>query len=308
MAQNELGESIDIHVGGEDLKMVHHQNEIAQSETFHGKGPFSRYWLHNGFVNVESEEAVDNLGDEKGKSDDEEQGIKVEKMSKSLDNFFTIREVLTRYSSEALRLFLLSAQYRAPLTYGLRHLEEAERRVQYLYQTMQRVDEYLARHETREGDGLGKVWSREGTVFKPWDDFEEAMDNDFNTPQGLAAIFEMLKVANLLVDAKEKEAIGLKLKPADRSRLLGEWQKYFANMVAIFGVGEKDPTAFLLEQRTLRCKVLEIEPAEIEKKIQERVAARANKDFETADWIRGELHALGVEVRDTADGVDWAVV
>lgn len=323
MSESHLGPTFDIHGGGKDLVFPHHTNEVAQSECCHDGEIYARYWMHNGFVDFAGE-----------------------KMSKSLGNFFTIREVTRLYHPEALRFFLLTAQYRSPLNFDvesrcpycdgvlspdeqsrLKHdacgheldrdalrgrvrfpgLEEAERRVKYLYETLRRVQRYLATNEAREGDGLQAVFSKAEAPFVPWSDFEKAMDEDFSTPAALAAFVELLKVANLMVDAKEKEMIGRKLKPADRARLLTEWQGHVSDIGRILGLGLREPEVVLEEQRSRRLSLLGIDRAEVESLLEARKTARAQKDFAAADAARDELTRLGIVVRDLADGVEWSV-
>lgn len=307
MSKKHLGETFDIHGGGKDLIFPHHSNEIAQSECAHDGAKYVKVWMHNGFVNVEAtedsgEEHVEEITDAEGNV------VRVQKMSKSLDNFFSIREVLERFSPEALRWFLLTTHYRAPLSFGPRHLEEAERRVQYLYETTEKVAAYLQDFEPRAGDSLAQTFSTEEKPFKPLVEFEEAMNDDFSTPRALAAFYEMLKVANALVAAREKELIGRKLKAADRARLLREWQETFQKMTCILGVGEADAASYLKNQRDLRCKVLGLDVQAIERLVEERFQARQSKDFERSDALRDQLLELRVEVRDLPSGSTWNLV
>ena len=164
MSKKHLGKTFDIHGGGKDLIFPHHTNEIAQSEAAHDGHKYVNYWMHNGFVNVEADsdensEHVEEMVDADGNT------VRVQKMGKSLGNFFTIRDVLKRFTPEALRWFLLTTHYRAPLAFGPRHLEEAERRVQYLYETIQKVDTYISDFEARDGDNFGAVFGKEGKPF-----------------------------------------------------------------------------------------------------------------------------------------------
>ncbi|MBL90997.1 MAG: cysteine--tRNA ligase [Myxococcales bacterium] len=304
MSKKHLGKTFDIHGGGKDLIFPHHTNEIAQSECAHGGEKYVNYWMHNGFVNVE---ATEEGGDEHVEEIVDEDGnvVRVQKMSKSLDNFFSIREVLERFSPEALRWFLLTTHYRAPLAFGPRHLEEAERRVQYLYETLEKVAEYVKEFEPRDGDDLETIFSTDDKKFVPLIDFETAMDDDFSTPRALASFYEMLKVANALVSAREKEIIGRKLKAADRARLLTEWQGTIEKMTCILGVGEADAATYLQRQRDLRCRVLGLDAAAIEALVQERFLARQAKDFDRSDALRQQLTEMKVEVRDTPAGSTW---
>lgn len=307
MSKKHLGETFDIHGGGKDLIFPHHSNEIAQSEAAHGGSKYVNYWLHNGFVNVEAEsdedaEHVEEITDEDGNT------VRVQKMSKSLDNFFTIRDVLKRFTPEALRWFLLTTHYRAPLAFGPRHLEEAERRVQYLYETIQKAAAYCAENEARDGDGFAATFKKANQPFTPFVDFSQAMDDDFSTPRALATFYEMLKIANALVSAREKELIGRKLKPADRSRLLAEWANILGDMTAILGVGESDAAEYLRAQREQRCGLLGLDTNEVDRLIQERFMARQEKDFERSDVIRAQLTEMGIEVRDSPQGSTWNLI
>ena len=308
MSEKHLGVTFDIHGGGKDLLFPHHTNEIAQSECRHDGAVMARIWMHNGFVNVEaqdtsgvSEDLVEEIVDEHG------QRVKVVKMSKSLGNFFTIREVLARYTPEALRTLLLSTHYRGPIAFSERLVEEAERRAQRLHETRRRVRRYLDKNTPEDGPGLETVFSRPGEPFRPLADFVEAMEDDFNTPKAFAAQNELLKVANLLVDGREKELIGQKLKPAQRARLLGEWTRAMEQLGAVLGVGAADPDAFLLQQRTLRLQTRGVDPAEVERLLGERAAAKGAKDYARADQARDALLKLGIEVRDTPEGVEWNI-
>lgn len=324
MSERHLGETFDIHGGGKDLVFPHHTNEVAQSECRHDGKIFARYWMHNGFVDFAGE-----------------------KMSKSLGNFFTIREVTRLYHPEALRAFLLSAHYRSPLGFDvearcpacgevlsadeqarLHHdacghsldrealrqrvrfpgLEEAEGRVQYTYETLRRCDRYLAQHEASEGPGLQETFTRGGETFAPWADFAAAMDDDFATPTAMAAWYAMLKVANVIVDGREKELCGRKLKPADRARLLREWRERLASLASVLGLGMKDPDVVLEDLRERRLRLRGIDRAAVESLIEARQNARAARDYQAADEARDALVALGIEVRDSPAGVDWSVL
>jgi cysteinyl-tRNA synthetase len=309
MSRKHLGITFDIHGGGKDLIFPHHTNEIAQSECRH-HAPMAKTWLHNGFVNVVAEgtdgavdaELTEEITDADGNV------VKVVKMSKSLGNFFTIREVFARYTPEALRWLLQSTHYRGPIAFSARLVEEAERRVQYLYETRRRIDEAIAATPP-EGDAtLSATFSRPDAPFEPAAAFAAGLDDDFNTPAAMAALQEVLKVANLLVAGREKELCGSKLKPPARSRLLQQCAGLLDDMGATLGLGQQEPRAFLLQQRALRLATRGIDEAAVERLVADRAAARAAKDWPAADAARDALTALGVEVRDTRDGVEWAVV
>lgn len=323
MSSRYLGATFDIHGGGRDLIFPHHTNEIAQSEARSGC-EYVRTWMHNGFVDFDGE-----------------------KMSKSLGNFFTIREVTERNHPEALRYFLLTATYRSPINFdvevtcpscgasmskaaqealkcescgaeatqqALRDrvtfpcLEEAERNVQYIYETRRDVDRYLEQNAAADaGDDLETTFSASGQQFAPWRDFGAYLDDDFCTSGALACVYEMTKVANLLIRGQEKEVLGRKLKPPMRAKLLTEWKERLTPMTDILGIGDRDPAPFLLEHRALRAAQKGIDPAEVEDLIRQRVAARADKDFAKADEVRERLTALGVEVRDGTASTEWSV-
>ncbi len=255
-----LGAHFDIHGGGQDLQFPHHENEIAQSEGAHG-GIFVNYWMHNGFVRVDDE-----------------------KMSKSLGNFFTIREVLRQYDAEVVRFFILRAHYRSPLNYSDQHLDDAKGALTRLYTALKNVPPQA--------------------VTLDWNDayagrFRAAMDDDFNTPEAVAVLFELAAEANR---SKSDSTSGL-------LRALGR----------ILGLLEHDPTEFL-QGRTMKIAAApgaaamqgDTAHARVESgehKIQELIEARATakkaKNYAEADRIRAELLAGGVVLEDTSQGTTW---
>lgn len=284
MAMHYLGQTIDLHGGGKDLVFPHHENERAQSEGATGV-PFVRCWMHNGFVNIDQE-----------------------KMSKSLGNFFTIRDVIERYEPEALRHFLLTTHYRSPLNFNDAMLEEAERRVAYVYETLARLDGYLAEiSPAAEGADLAELFGTAEQPFMPLRQFEAAMDDDFNTPKALSVLAEMLRIANALMDGKEQELIGRKLKPPMRARLLAEWLQINGALQDVLGLGLKPPVSFLRRLRERRCRRRDIEPEWVEEQVAARARAKAEKDFEIADRIRGQLAEKGVVLRDGREGTTWQI-
>ena len=285
MAEKHLGDTIDLHGGGRDLIFPHHTNEIAQSEARHGGETFAKVWLHNGFVDIDGR-----------------------KMSKSDGNFFTIREVFKQFTPESLRVLLLSTHYRSPIAYAPDLLEEAERRAQYLYETKRRVETYLAAHKPEAGPGLQETFGQHDAPFDPWHEFQDGLDDDFCTPRAVAALYELLKIANLLVAGQEKQLIGTKLRAADRARLLVEQKTTVEQMCKFLGIGTEEPRAFLERQRALRLKAKGIPLVTVETLIADRAAGRAAKDYAVADKARAALTELGIEVRDSTDGVEWSVI
>ena len=253
MSKKYLGEEIDIHAGGEDLIFPHHENEIAQSECCNGK-IFARYWMHNGFLNIDNR-----------------------KMSKSLGNFRTVRQIGEQYDLQVLRFFMLNAHYRSPLNFSADLMEAAKNSLSCILEAAgklsDRKDNGAAENITEEELALLK--EAEGFVTK----FEAAMDDDFNTADALAAIFELVKFANTNVDENSsKEFAG------------GLYEELFKL---------SDVLGLKIEKKE------EILDKEIENLIQERQAARKAKDFKRADEIRDEPLKKGIILKDTREGVKW---
>lgn len=251
MSKKYLGEQIDIHGGGEDLIFPHHENEIAQSEAASGK-EFSRYWMHNAFLNIDGT-----------------------KMSKSLGNFFTVREVSEKYDLQVLRFFMLSAHYRSPLNFSADLMQAAKNGLDRIVTAVQRVDEMLEKAPEGACSDTAK-----GSVDALVEKFETAMDDDFNTADGIAALFELVKLANtVLTEESTKDTVA-----------------YFAEkmqvMCDVFGI--------ITEKKE------EILDADIEALIAERQAARKAKNFARADEIRNQLAEMGILLKDTREGVKWS--
>ena len=253
MSKKYLGEEIDIHAGGEDLIFPHHENEIAQSECCNGK-IFARYWMHNGFLNIDNR-----------------------KMSKSLGNFRTVRQIGEQYDLQVLRFFMLNAHYRSPLNFSADLMEAAKNSLERILEAVgklsDRKDNGAAENITEEELALLK--EAEGFVTK----FEAAMDDDFNTADALAAIFELVKFANTNVDEN-----------SSREFAGGLYEELFKL---------SDVLGLKIEKKE------EILDKEIEDLIQERQAARKAKDFKRADEIRDELLKKGIILKDTREGVKW---
>ncbi len=251
MGSDLLGKHFDIHGGGQDLQFPHHENEIAQSEGAHDC-KFVNYWLHNGFVRVDDE-----------------------KMSKSLGNFFTIREVLSKYDAEVVRFFILRAHYRSPLNYSDQHLDDAKAALTRLYTALRGVDA--------------------PAVTLNWNDphaarFQVAMDDDFNTPEALAVLFDLAAEANRMRTAGSEVA----------GPLLGQLKA----LAGLLGLLQRNPEQYM-QSGTAGNVAAEYDAERIEGLLNERLAARKEKDFKRSDAIRNELKAAGVILEDGPQGTLW---
>ncbi len=252
MSKHFLGEEIDIHAGGEDLVFPHHENEIAQSEAANGKC-FARYWMHNAFLNIDNR-----------------------KMSKSLGNFFTVREISEKYDLQVLRFFMLSAHYRSPLNFSAELMEASKHGLDRILTAADRLRELA---KTAEGSLTGNERAAVEQIEDFQKKFDEAMDDDFNTADAIAVIFELVKYVNTNVN--EQSSGELVNTAAEKLRLL-------CDVMGIVVDQQKEPL-----------------DAEIEQLIEERQSARAAKDFARADAIRDDLLARGIELMDTREGVKW---
>lgn len=272
MSMKNLGETFDIHGGGADLIFPHHENEIAQSEAYTGK-PFARYWIHNGFITIDKE-----------------------KMSKSLGNFFTIREVLNKYDPEVLRFFLLSTHYRSPVEFSGDSLREAVNSLERFYNTMDRVQEFLESSKAH-GEDKGDYSEFEGALQRFKEGFQDAMDDDFNTALAIAHIFEVVRELNRFIDKAPHGAKAVELVEKALKEL-----KERGDVLNLF---QKTPRQWYLAMARMRG--IEITEEYINERIRLRAEARRAKDFKTADAIRKELEEKGIILEDKRDRTEWKV-
>ena len=263
MSRRFLGETFDIHGGGKDLIFPHHENEIAQSEAASGK-PFARFWMHNGFVNINNE-----------------------KMSKSLNNFLMIKDILKSYHPETVRLFLLSSHYRSPIDFSDQNLKESEKALDKIYALVQRIDETSDIELAAADENGGEHWRA----------FCDAMDDDFNTAKGVGLLFNLVKEANRLLDADGGTQAD------DVGGLLSDLKR----MGDVLGILQQ-PWQTFFETRTQSQRAqMTIDTDTIERLIADRAAARKAKNWKRADEIRDELQAAGIVLEDKADGTVWKV-
>ncbi len=275
MSRKYLGDSFDIHGGGKDLIFPHHENEIAQSEGATGV-PFAEAWIHHGFVT-----------------------IKDEKMSKSLGNFLTIREVLEDYDPEVLRLLVFSTHYRNPLDYSTDAMKDAESGLDRLYACLADLDQLPEPAETDvEPVASAKEFKKIESLGHR---FQTAMDNDFNTAQGLGHLFDAVKTLNRIRQ-------NLAEPPARQDlHLLQTGRRQLVELGSIMGLLSRDPLTYSKEKQAKSFSELRIDPASIENLIQQRLEARANKDWARADAIRDRLLAENILIKDGPEGTTWQV-
>ena len=253
MSRKYLGEQIDIHAGGEDLIFPHHENEIAQSEAANGK-EFARYWMHNAFLNIDNR-----------------------KMSKSLGNFRTVREISEQYDLQVLRFFMLSAHYRSPLNFSAELMEASKNGLERILNATDNLKHLIASVAAEEMSAEEKEAFSKTDVYV--EEFEKVMDDDFNTADAIAAIFELVKYANTTATAESSK----------------EYLRGLLDRIVKLG----DVLGLILDKKE------ELLDADIEKLIEERQTARKAKDFARADAIRDELLEKGIILKDTREGVQW---
>ncbi|MCL4501172.1 MAG: cysteine--tRNA ligase, partial [Deltaproteobacteria bacterium] len=279
MSMHYLGETLDLHGGGQDLVFPHHENELAQSEAATGQ-TFARFWLHHGLLTINQE-----------------------KMSKSLGNFFTVKEVLARFPAEVVRFFLINSHYRSPLDFSDAALSEAEAALLRLYSTLARIREILRPYpDFKPQPSIDCVvnlsleaCARLGSLEAR---FEAAMDDDLNTAQALGYLFDAVRLLNRLLEQPSD----------DPGYLTILWETYHSllKLGRVLNLLQADPSVMV---KSLRQKAidLKITPEEIERLIAERVQARKNKDWARADAIRKELVELDILLEDTPQGTTWRV-
>ncbi|OGL44385.1 MAG: cysteine--tRNA ligase [Candidatus Schekmanbacteria bacterium RBG_16_38_11] len=279
MSMKHLGECFDIHGGGKDLIFPHHENEIAQSEAFSGK-PLAKYWVHNGFVNINSQ-----------------------KMSKSLGNFFTIKDVLKLYEPEVIRLFLLLTHYRSPLDFSEDNLKSALSGLERVYTTLKRIKEIKEEFRVKAGQTLKesgekqkKSFLEEVSSFKA--SFEEAMDDDFNTAKALGKVFELIKEINIFINEKRDFS-------KDDLDSLTEAGNLIKKNGKILGLFQDDPQEWFKKSWVESPVSEEISEEEVNRLIEERNSARKKKDWQAADRIRKELLEKNIILEDTPSGTKW---
>ncbi len=252
MSRAILGDTIDIHAGGEDLQFPHHENEIAQSETLTEK-PFANYWMHNGMLNIDNQ-----------------------KMSKSLGNFLLVRDIEKEFDLEVLRLFLLSAHYRSPVNFTREVMEQIENGLERLYNGKKNLEYLLDMAEDRQTNEEEKIGLNEIDKFKL--EFIQAMDDDLNTADAIASIFDLVKYSNT------------NIKESSSKELVKKSYDMLLELTNVIGILNK-------EEEILEEEILEL--------IEKRTEARKNKNYQLADEIRDALKKKGITLEDTQEGVKW---
>ncbi len=268
MSTKYLGRTLDIHGGGKDLIFPHHENEIAQSEGAFGK-PFARYWIHNGFININQE-----------------------KMSKSLGNFMTVKEILKSYHPESVRLFLLSNHYRSPIDFTEKAIGEASVSLDKIYALLERLEEKF-------GLNSDSCDHPENDTFK--EKFFQAMDDDFNTALGIGILFDLVRNTNRLMD-ENKDMISPEIK-----KMILSYRTQILEMGDILGILYESPKSYFDRKKNQSLQETSTDAALIEKMVKEREKARRQKDWATADQIRKTLIEMNIILEDRPEGTVWKV-
>jgi len=267
MSREYLGETFDIHGGGKDLCFPHHENEIAQSESLSGK-PFVRYWVHNGFVNINQE-----------------------KMSKSLGNFLMIKDVLKSYHPETVRLFLLSNHYRSPIDFTDKAMDESSKGLDKIYALLERVEKKVGPIFLVQDVEPGICWKH----------FCDAMDDDFNSARSIGIIFDTVRSLNRLLDQHENN-LSSEVKQTLQSGLAD-----IRRTGEILGMFLEHPTQYFDNKQTQVLEQKSIDHAVVAEMVKQREAARKSKNWEMADQIRKELVDMGISLEDRAGGPVWKI-
>ncbi len=267
MSSRFLGETFDIHGGGKDLIFPHHENEIAQSEGAFGK-PFARYWIHNGFVNINKE-----------------------KMSKSLGNFVIIKDVVKAYHPEAVRLFLLSNHYRSPIDFSDQNMQEAGNALEKLYAAVNRMDETLENCPEPSNPPEDDLWTR----------FCDAMDDDFNTAQGIGILFDGVRTLNRILDEQQG------LLSEETRNLVCSYRRDILKIGGILGILSQAPAVYFEGKKTEGLEKKSLSADSIEKLINDRKQARINRNWAEADRIRKLLEDMNVILEDRPGGTLWKI-
>ena len=267
MAKKYLGDTFDIHGGGQDLVFPHHENEIAQSKcAYHGN--FANYWLHNGFIQINGD-----------------------KMSKSLGNFFLLREILEKFSGNVVRLFILSTHYRKPINFSFENMEDTKKALQNIVKSMNKFEGIVEKYKNEKTADIKNLdFSQKIDEFDK--KFEEAMDEDMNTPQALATIFDQIRETNKFISVNKDEL----------SKIYSEIEKSYESLKRkignVFGIEIEMENSAKEEDG----ENMELTKKLIELLIKLRSEARSEKNFKLSDEIRDELKVLGVEIKDNRDG------
>jgi cysteinyl-tRNA synthetase len=266
MSNEYLGETFDIHGGGKDLNFPHHENEIAQSEAIFGK-PFVKYWIHNGFVNIDQE-----------------------KMSKSLGNSLMIKDVIETYHPEVVRLFLLSNHYRSPIDFTDKAMDEARSGLDKIYAFLERAEEKIGLISDQDVE-TGDCWQR----------FSEAMDDDFNSARGIGILFDTVRSTNRLLD-QHQDNLSQKIKKTIQSNRYD-----ILKIGNVLGILVELPKVYFDKKRFRGLEQKSIDPDVIDKMVKEREEARKTKDWEKADQIRKQLDDMNIIIEDRPDGTIWKI-
>ena len=267
MAKKYLGDTFDIHGGGQDLVFPHHENEIAQSKcAYHGN--FANYWLHNGFIQINGD-----------------------KMSKSLGNFFLLREILEKFSGNVVRLFILSTHYRKPINFSFENMEDTKKALQNIVKSMNKFEDIVEKYKNEKTVEIKNLdFSQKIDEFDK--KFEDAMDEDMNTPQALATIFDQIRETNKFISVNKDEL----------SKIYSEIEKSYESLKRkignVFGIEIEMENSAKEEDG----ENMELTKKLIELLIKLRSEARSEKNFKLSDEIRDELKVLGVEIKDNRDG------